>query len=88
MMDYRLLLTLSVTLMFFGGHCFPESISCSTVNGRTICQKQSSDGSVVGAIAVVTGGHGTPNAFEDINKFFETLGFGSGFPDDIFEGER
>ncbi|XP_055936988.1 uncharacterized protein LOC129966563 isoform X2 [Argiope bruennichi] len=50
-MESSLLFFLTVTLMFAGDHCFSQSMSCSTVNGKTICEKQSSAGNTAGAFS-------------------------------------
>ncbi|KAF8767001.1 hypothetical protein HNY73_020013 [Argiope bruennichi] len=62
-MDSLFLLTLIIVSMSSGGYCFSQSMSCSTVNGRTVCERQASDGNVAGAFAgAVSGQNG---AFQD-----------------------
>ncbi|CAL1273750.1 unnamed protein product [Larinioides sclopetarius] len=57
-MDSHVLLTLTFFLMFTSCHCYSESMSCSSVNGRMICEKQSSSGNVAGAFSKAFSGQG------------------------------
>ncbi|GFY37457.1 hypothetical protein TNIN_286931 [Trichonephila inaurata madagascariensis] len=57
-MESILLLSLLVTLMFAGGNGYSQSMSCSTVNGRTICENQSGSGNYAGSSSMAGFGQG------------------------------
>ncbi|GFR16200.1 uncharacterized protein TNCT_576551, partial [Trichonephila clavata] len=57
-MESALLLSLVVSLMFAGGNGYSQSMSCSTVNGRTICENQSGSGNYAGSASMAGFGPG------------------------------
>ncbi|XP_055937175.1 keratin, type I cytoskeletal 9-like [Argiope bruennichi] len=64
-MDSLLLWTLTISLMFAGGQCYSESTSCSTVNGKTICESQKGAGNVAGSSSSAYTGRG--GSYQDAN---------------------
>ncbi|GFS83839.1 hypothetical protein NPIL_222871 [Nephila pilipes] len=74
-MESALLLSLVVSLMFAGGNGYSQSMSCSTVNGKTICEKQSGSGNFAGSSSIA--GFGQGGTYQDAGAMIGDTSSGS-----------